>query len=81
MDAVVVANAALRDELFTADSADERMEAGMTTKMCHQPSLLFEQSTALATPVNTVASFHYLQTYNSICSKRNFENLINHIFP
>jgi len=57
VDAVVVADAALGDELLAADGADERVKAGVTAQVRHQSALLLEQSTTLAAPVtaNNVA--------------------------
>ena len=47
VDPLVVADASLRDELFPADRADERSDAGVTAEMVHQWPALFEQPTAL----------------------------------
>jgi len=57
VDAVVVADAALGDELLAADGADERVKAGVTAQVRHQSALLLEQPTTLAAPVtaNNVA--------------------------
>jgi len=52
VDAVVVADAALRDEAFAADGADEWMKAGVAAEVGHETTLLFEQPATLATSVN-----------------------------
>ena len=68
----MVADSALRDEPFTTDGTDERVEPGVTSQMGHQTALLFEQSTTLRTTAQHIPgpfSGHLSTTY---CKTLNF---------
>ena len=48
---VVVAYSTLGDESFSADRADERVEAGVPPQVRHESALLFEESTTFGAAV------------------------------